>query len=113
MKHLIAMLLIVSFAATADDSNCVKDQYGKVLCGKGECAADEYKKVFCAPQGGTAVKNRYGKVICGAGQCAKDSLDQLWCSNEPGGGAARDGRGQVKCLGGCALATAELCEEGK
>lgn len=110
MTYLFAVLLLASSATTASDSSCVKDPYGNVVCGKGECVADQYKQVFCSPQGGSAVKDQYGQVVCGAGRCVEDSVGKIWCSKEPGGGAALDLYKQAKCLGGCELATAERCE---
>jgi hypothetical protein len=113
MKAVFAALLIVSFAALADDTSCIKDQSGNVVCGKGECVADQYKNIFCAPHGGSAVKDKYGTALCGVGQCAKDYLGQIWCSKELGGGAAVDDHNLVKCAGGCELAAAARCEAGK
>ena len=113
MKYVVAALLLVALTANADNSTCVKNQYGEVVCGKGECVADQYKKIFCGPQGGSAVKDRYGTVVCGVGQCVTSHFDQVWCSKEPGGGAVLDSLKEAQCLGGCERATAAYCEEAK
>lgn len=94
-------------------ADCIRDQYGKVVCGKGQCETDRYGKVFCADLGGGAVRDKYGKVQCGVGNCAKDYLENVWCSKEQGGGAAVDSYGKVKCLGGCEAGSAESCQEAK
>ena len=48
--------LIFAFTTAADAGDCIKDQYGNVVCGKGQCATDRYGKVFCAKEGGGAVR---------------------------------------------------------
>src|SRR4029453_16129200 len=39
-------------------ADCIRDSYGNVVCGKGQCAPDQYAEVFCAKEGGGAVKDR-------------------------------------------------------
>ncbi len=111
-------VLIISFigaiiAAQTATADCMKNQFGNSVCGKGECETDAYGKVYCADAGGGAIKDQYGKVQCGVGACATDDLGQVWCSKEPGGGAAVDSYGKVKCLGGCEAASSALCKEGQ
>ncbi len=107
---ILLALLVMPASASAD---CVKDRYGKTVCGNGQCETDIYGKVFCADAGGGAVKDKYGMVLCGTGACAKDYLEQVWCSKEPGGGAAVDSFGKVKCLGDCEPGSSARCREGK
>jgi hypothetical protein len=51
--------------------DCIKNQDGNVVCGKGQCATDQYGKVFCAKEGGGAMRDQYGDVKCGVGYCAR------------------------------------------
>jgi hypothetical protein len=94
-------------------ADCVRDSYGNVVCGKGQCAPDQYGQVFCAKEGGGAVKDRYGTVKCGVGYCAPDMSGEIMCSVRPGGNAAIDSNGKVRCLEGCQPATAQLCEAAR
>ncbi len=81
MKYFLAAVVIgLLLAGSPAEADCIKNQYGKVVCGKGQCETDTYGKVFCAEAGGGAVKDKYGKVQCGVGYCAKDYLEQVWCS---------------------------------
>ena len=113
MKTPVAILLALLFLSPGASADCLKDQYGNVVCGQGQCATDSYRKVFCAHAGGGALADKFGKVMCGVGYCARDSYLDVWCSTEPGGGAAVDLYGKVKCLGGCEPGSPERCEEGK
>jgi hypothetical protein len=106
-------LALASAASGVDAADCVRDSYGNTVCGKGQCAADQYGKVFCAREGGGALRDRNGTVRCGVGYCATDDLGQVKCSTKPGGGAATDSYGKVKCLDGCADGTPELCEASR
>lgn len=112
MKNLMILISvsILSFSAYAD---CVKDQKGDVVCGKGQCEADSHGKVFCAGNGGGAVLDLYGHVVCGTGYCAKDDHGKVWCSKEAGGGAAADLYGKVKCQGGCDTASVNFCHPAR
>lgn len=114
MKHgVIAGFCVALVAATQVNADCIRDRYGKVVCGAGQCEKDQYGKVYCARAGGGALRDRYGQVKCGTGYCARDREGEVWCSREPGGGAAVDTYGEVKCLGGCELGAMALCEEGR
>ena len=112
-RFLVGCFLMLVAGAQADAADCIKDQYGNVVCGKGQCATDQHGKVFCAKEGGGAMRDQYGDVKCGVGQCAKDDLGQLKCSTTPGGGAATDSYGKVKCLGECQSASKQLCEAAR
>ncbi|MEW6331759.1 MAG: hypothetical protein AB1560_09895 [Pseudomonadota bacterium] len=107
------ILFLASILSVGANADCIRNQYGKVVCGKGNCETDIHGKVFCADAGGGAVKDKYGKVQCGVGYCAKDYLEQVWCSKEPGGSAAVDSYGKVKCLGGCEIASSKRCREAQ
>ncbi len=109
----IAFLIVALAAVTQVNADCIKDQYGKVVCGKGKCETDQYGKVICTQRDGGIMKDRYGNILCGVGYCAKDDTDEVWCSKEPGGGAATDSYGKVKCLGGCEAGNSKLCEEAR
>jgi hypothetical protein len=114
MKTLrVVCLLTLTALSHVSTADCVKNQYGDVVCGKGQCAADQYGKVFCAKEGGGALRDRYGNVKCGSGYCAMDDLGQIQCSTTPGGSAATDSYGKVKCLGGCQAASLQLCEAAR
>jgi len=113
-SFMVLVLLAAAGAATAaDNSSCLKNEHGEVVCGRGECVTDQYKKIYCAKAGGGAQKDRYGVVMCGVGYCAKDGQGRVWCSKEAGGSAAVDSYKEVKCVGGCELASADKCEVPK
>ena len=105
--------LLLALIAPADAGDCIKDQYGNVVCGGGQCATDQYGKVLCAKAGGGAVKDRFGVVKCGIGFCATDDNGQVKCSTQAGGGAAIDSYGKVQCLGKCENATEGRCESAR
>ena len=91
-------------------ADCIKNQSGEIVCGKGECAKDQYRKVFCAQAGGGALRDLSGNVQCGVGGCAQDSFGTVWCSSEPGGSALKDWYGKVNCLGECVKGSNLYCE---
>ena len=109
----VGCLLLFALNTQADAGDCIKDQYGNVVCGKGQCATDQYGKVLCAKEGGGAIRDRNGVVKCGAGLCALDDEGQVKCSTQPGGGAAIDSFGKVKCLGACQDAAPERRESAR
>lgn len=115
MSHTFAVLacLLCMLAAPAHAADCMKDQYGNVVCGKGQCAMDQYGTILCAKAGGGALRDRNGEVKCGLGSCAMDDKGIVKCSTQPGGGAAMDSNGEVKCLGACQPGTRQLCEVGR
>jgi uncharacterized low-complexity protein len=110
---LITGFVIGLATVTQAHADCVRNQYGEVVCGAGQCERDQYGEVFCAQTGGGALRSRYGKVMCGTGLCGRNRDSEVWCSTVPGGGAAVDSYGEVKCLGGCEPGTAERCEMGR
>ena len=105
--------LAIALAAAADAADCIKDQYGNVVCGGGQCATDQYGKILCAKAGGGALRDRFGVVRCGTGMCATDDNGNVMCSSQPGGGAARDSYGKVQCLGACEEGREARCEAAR
>ena len=59
-RLVVGCLLILAVGTQVDADDCIKDQYGNVVCGKSQCAPDMYGKVFCAKQGGGAIRDRMG-----------------------------------------------------
>lgn len=114
MKSIFNMILLSAlFHSVSANADCVKNQSGNVTCGAGQCEIDQFGKVYCAEPGGGAIKDRHDNVQCGVGYCESDDLGQVWCSKKPGGGAKVDSHGKVKCLGGCEIGTANLCQEAQ
>jgi hypothetical protein len=109
-RLMLGCYLVFAFTAAVRAGDCIKDQYGNVVCGKGQCATDQYGVVLCAKEGGGALRDRNGVVRCGLGMCATDDEGRVRCSTQPGGGAALDSYGQVKCLGACENGTEQRCE---
>jgi len=108
-RFLVGCFMLLAAAGT-NAADCIRNQDGAVVCGKGQCAIDQYGKVFCAKEGGGAMSDQYGNVKCGVGYCATDDLGEIHCSRQPGGGATTDSYGKVKCLGGCQSAAQQRCE---
>jgi hypothetical protein len=114
MKHgIIICFITVLTAVTQVYADCVKNEYGKIACGKGQCKSNQYGKAFCAKEGGGAVNSTYGSVLCGVGYCIQDDYNHVWCSKEPGGEARIDYNGKVVCTGGCETGKKSLCEEAR
>lgn len=112
-RWLVGCLFLLAVVARVDAADCVKDQYGNVVCGRGQCATDQYGKVMCAREGGGAIRDRFGVVRCGVGSCAMSDSGEVKCSTQAGGGAAMDSYGKVVCLGGCQDATPQYCEAAR
>jgi len=111
MKYIVIFLVIFLFGGLGNvQADCIKNQSGEIVCGKGECTTDQYGKVFCAQAGGGALRDLYGNVQCGVGGCAKDSYGTVWCSSEPGGSSLMDSYGKVKCLEECVKGSNLYCE---
>ena len=114
MNKVICTFLIIALAmSVVANADCMNDQKGNVVCGKGQCEVDQYGKIYCADVGGGAMRDQYSNVKCGVGYCAKDDSGHVWCSKAPGGGAAVDTNGKVKCFGGCNEGSTSLCKEGQ
>jgi hypothetical protein len=114
LKKIIFTILLSTFALSVSaNADCIKNKFGNVVCGKGQCETDVSGKILCADIGGGAIRDQHGNVLCGVGNCAKDLSGHVWCSKEPGGGAAVDAYGKVKCLSGCDEGASTLCKEAQ
>ena len=91
--------------------DCVRDNYGTVYCGRGDCSMDSNGRLRCAKRGGGMIRDQYGNLLCGIGYCAADDTGRLLCSTTPGGNVSRDSYGKVTCEGGCQDAQVQLCED--
>jgi len=112
MKHRIIVCFVVVLAAvTQVYADCVRNEYGNIACGKGQCKSNQYGKAFCAKEGGGAINSIYGSVLCGVGYCILDDNDHVLCSKVQGGEAKIDDNGKVTCTGGCVAGNKSLCEE--
>ena len=102
------MLLVIAANASAE---CLKDRYGEVYCGAGQCLTDKNGIVLCSRYyDGHAERTSNGEVLCGKGECVKRSDGVVFCSAEIGGAVLLDSSGDPRCYGHCELATAEMCE---
>ena len=110
MKKLLFVVVVLA-AVTQVHADCIKNAYGNIACGKGQCKSNQYGKAFCAKEGGGAVNSTYGSVLCGVGYCIQDEYNHALCSKVQGGEADLDSNGKVVCTGGCEAASKSLCEE--
>ena len=111
---LAGFLLMASFQATAQTSECVADRYGNTTCppAKTVCLLEPVTGlVKCSPTDGGIVVDRYSKLQCGPGRCVLDIRGDPFCSRTAGGGAAQGQYGDVVCTGGCTPAQASLCSQ--
>jgi hypothetical protein len=114
MRQTVTLLLFALLGLPSlSTADCIRDRYGQIVCGAGECVPDQDGNIFCAPVGGSALRDNHGEVFCGVGECTKDQKGKIWCSTVPGGGAATSAYGEVKCYKGCEAATQERCEPGQ
>jgi hypothetical protein len=114
MRYGIIVGFIVALAVvTQVNADCVKNEYGKHACGKGQCQLSQYGKAYCAQEGGGAINGLYDNVLCGIGYCIKDDLNQVWCSMVQGGEAYIDTNGKVVCTGGCEAGSSSRCVEAR
>ena len=51
------------FTTVVDAGIAFKNQYGNVVCGKGQCATDRYGKVLCAKEGGGDAVNLHARAF--------------------------------------------------
>jgi len=109
-RIIAACAFAVAIGSPAVAGDCIRDSYGKAVCGRGQCQPDEYGNVHCAREGGGAMREQYGKVVCGIGYCAADSAGRVKCSTKRGGGALIDINGNVQCAGGCRDGSAQFCD---
>ena len=110
-RFLVVCLLTLAAATQVNAGDCIKEQNGNVVRGKGECATNQRGQVFCAKEGGGAMTDEVGNVKCGVGPCARDDRGLVRCAKKPSGEIRIDSYGRVQCPdGGCQPATAKLCE---
>src|SRR4029453_18059149 len=86
----VACALALGVISPVFASECIRDNYGTVYCGRGHCLMDSNGKVHCAQRGGGAIRDQYGNVLCGVGYCTADDEGRLLCSKTPGGSITRD-----------------------
>ncbi len=96
---LVIKALSISLIASVSHAACESDRTGIVYCSR--------------YAGGDAVLGPDGTVVCGKGECLRGKFGRFECSKVAGGGAGRDRRGIVRCLGGCAEASEDLCVAGE
>ena len=77
------------------------------------CMVNNIGIVYCAPAFGGIARNSIGQLECGFGNCTVNNIGSVECSRHPGGGAATDSIGSVKCRGGCVGGDSSLCEKGQ
>jgi hypothetical protein len=112
-KAVIICFIVALTVVNQVNADCIRNLYGKVLCGRGKCEIDQFGRVFCAQKDGGIMKDIYGNILCGVGHCAKNYMGQVWCSVEQDGSVATDSYGKVKCLGGCETGKLEICDEAQ
>ena len=106
-----SVFLMILMTPTLIWSECLKDRYGEVYCGAGQCQIDRNGTVRCSRYyDGFAERTSNGQVLCGKGQCVTRSDGAVFCSTEIGGAAIVDSRGNARCYGQCESATEEMCE---
>ena len=110
-RVVLACALALDVISPVLAGDCVRDNYGTVYCGRGDCAMDSGGRLRCAKPGGRLIRDQYGDLLCGAGYCAAEDTGRLLCSPRPGGNVSRDSYGKVTCAGGCVDAQAQLCED--
>jgi hypothetical protein len=72
-RVIVACAFAVAISSAALAGDCIRDSYGKVVCGIGYCAADEMGRVKCSTKpGGGALIDSNGRVQC-AGGCQDGS----------------------------------------
>jgi hypothetical protein len=94
------LLILLSMPLTSAHATCKTSMSGIVYCSR-------------YPTGGSIVNDANGQVECGPGHCLKSPGGQYYCSRIEGGGAAISASGIVRCLGGCTIASAEMCVAGE
>jgi hypothetical protein len=110
-RVVVACALALGVISPVFASECVRDNYGTVYCGRGNCLMDSDGKLHCAQRGGGAIRDQYGNVLCGVGYCSVDDTGRLLCSTTPGGNITRDSYGKVTCEEGCHEAQPQLCQD--
>ena len=110
-RVVVACALTLGVISPVFAGDCVRDNFGNVYCGRGNCSMDANGKLRCSKTGGGLIRDQYGNLLCGVGYCAADDTGRMLCSTISGGNVARDSYGKVTCEGGCHDAQAQLCED--
>ena len=106
-----SLFLILLLVAGPVFSECLSNSRGDQICGAGACAIDRKGEVSCAANpAGSVILNDAGEVVCGLGECLKGPYGGIYCAIEPGGKTSLSARGEIECVGGCEVATNQLCE---
>ena len=104
----LAWLIIAYGVVNAD---CMTNNKGDSICGKGRCTHDLYGAVYCSSfYKGSISRTSNGDIVCGRGLCVKTMYGDVYCSTEPEGAAGKDRYGVPRCQGQCELATVDYCE---
>ena len=107
----IKILMMAVVLPTISSAECLKDRYGEVYCGAGQCLTNSNGTVWCSRYyNGAAERTSEGQVLCGKGQCTKRSDGTVFCSTEIGGAVLLDSNGNARCYGQCEPGTTEMCE---
>ena len=110
-RVVVTCALALSVISPVFAGDRVRDNFGNVYCGRGNCSMDANGKLRCSKTGGGLIRDQYGNLLCGIGYCAADDTGRLLCSTRSGGNVGRDSYGKVTCEGGCQDAQAQLCED--
>jgi hypothetical protein len=110
-RVVVACALALGVISPVFAGDCVRDNYGTLFCGRGNCLMDSNGKLHCAKRGGGVIRDEYGNVRCGVGYCTADDTGRLLCSTTLGGNITRDSYGKVTCEEGCREAQAQLCQD--
>ena len=103
-----AGLILASGIANAD---CMKNIYGEVICGKGQCQRNLHGKILCSAfRNGSAVLMIDGRILCGKGHCVRTFTGEVFCSTVREGAATKDLYGVPRCEGQCEPASVNSCE---
>ncbi len=108
---LVLWLALSVPAWSIEQSRCVTNAHGKVVCppAAGTCLITITGEIACLPPFGGIVKTFDGKILCGPGKCLITAFGQAFCSAEMYGSATVNAYGGAVCTGGCVPASAEVC----
>ena len=111
--YIIIALTVVIAVVSQVKADCVKNIYGKVFCGDGQCLVDDFGRALCTPYSGGIIRDIGGNILCGVGHCATDIQGQVWCSVEEDGDVTFDMNGRAYCDGGCTRGKRNYCKAAR
>ena len=111
--YIIIALTVVIAVVSQVKADCVKNIYGKVFCGDGQCLVDDFGRALCTPYSGGIIRDIGGNILCGVGHCATDIQGQVWCSVEEDGDVTFDMNGRAYCDGGCTRGKRNYCKDAR